>query len=509
MEKTGVTVSELLRMPLLGQAKVVGGAQGLSRPVRCIDIIEVPDLKGWVKEGVLMLTTAYSIRHDPSRLTDMIRTLAQGGAAGLAIKPARFLNEIPKEALLASEEAGLPLIELPPEIPYTDITQAVMEQVLDRQAVLLRRADEIYRKLTRMVLENSGIQAVQDQVSALLGTSTAVVDYAGCTLVASPVGWDYRTAEHPQEWNIDVDRRSVARLLVDKRELDELEGVAIEQFRLVLALELMRDKIVADTESRLRGNFIDELMTPPGLSRHEAEQRGRQLGMNPAQMWQVVVIEGDLSPDETGLIRLLQQEAASRGVKPHVEFRSNRAILFLPMFASKETTTLEETHVWTSVVKDWMRSKESGLSRCRAGIGRPKWLWDIHEGYSEARSALSISNKLSGGELTDYEEIELYHLLRGTADDVGFKALFERRLGKLKQYDEDHGGDLLRTLFFYLKSRGSLIDTANHLFIHRNSVKYRLERIRDIAGFDLNDPHEQLTLHLCLIAYYLSEQPSE
>ncbi len=495
-------------MPLLGQAKIVGGIRGVSRPVRCIDIIEVPDLKGWVKEGVLMLTTAYSIRHDPSRLTDMIHTLAQGGAAGLAIKPARFLKEIPAEALLASEKYGLPLIELPPEIPYTDITQAVMEQVLDRQAVLLRRADEIYRKLTRMVLENSGIQAVQDQVSALLGTSTAVVDYTGCTLVASPADWDYRTAEYPQEWNIEVDRRSVARLLVDKQELDELEGVAIEQFRLVLALELMRDKIVEDTESRLRGNFIDELMTPPGLSRHEAEQRGRQLGMNPVHMWQVAVIEGELSPDETGLIRLLQQEAAERGVKPHVELRSNRAILFLPIPAVKEAAWVEETQVWTHAVGEWMRSKESGLSYCRAGIGRPKWLWDIHEGYGEARSALSISRKLSGGDLTAYEEIELYHLLRGTADHAGFKALFERRLGKLKQYDEDHGGDLLRTLFFYLKSRGSLIDTANHLFIHRNSVKYRLERIRDIAGFDLNDPHEQLTLHLCLIAYYLSEQPS-
>ncbi|OWR31572.1 polyketide synthase regulator [Saccharibacillus sp. O23] len=509
MEKTGVTLHELLRMPLLEQARVVGGAVGLSRPVRFIDIIEVPDLKGWVKEGVLMLTTAYSIRHDPPLLAEMIRTLAQGGAAGLAIKPARFLNEIPEEALAASERYGLPLIELPPEIPYTDITKAVMEQVLDRQAVLLRRADEIYRKLTRMVLENTGIQAVQDQVSALLGAETAVVDHSGCAIVSSPAGWDYREAKHPLRRDIDLDRRTVARLLVNKRELDEMEEIAIEQSRLVLALELMRDKIVEDTESRMRGNFIDELMTPPGLSKHEAEQRGRQLGMNPGQQWQVAVIEGSVPPEEDGLIRLLQREAASRGVKPHAEFRSNRAILFLPLPATRDDDRREPESLWTQTVGGWMKSGEAGLQRCRAGIGRPKWLWEIHDGYGEARGALAISRKLSGGDLTAYDEIELYHLLRGTADDEGFKALFERRLGKLKRYDDEHGGDLLRTLFFYLKSRGSLIDTANNLFIHRNSVKYRLERIRDIAGFDLNDPHEQLTLHLCLIAYYLSEQSSE
>lgn len=38
------------------------------------------------------------------------------------------------------------------------------------------------------------------------------------------------------------------------------------------------------------------------------------------------------------------------------------------------------------------------------------------------------------------------------------------------------------------------MDTANYLFIHRNSIKYRLERIRDIADFDLNDPREQFIM---------------
>ncbi|WP_046212743.1 PucR family transcriptional regulator [Paenibacillus wulumuqiensis] len=513
MKTTGVTLRELLQIPLLRSASVISGARGLERPVQFIDIMETPDLDGWVREGVLLMTTAYPIRHEPGRLSNMIVALSKGRAAGLAIKPAHFLQGIPEEAIRLSEECGLPLIELPPDIPYTEITQAVMEQVLDRQASMLRRSDEVYRKLTMMVLENIGIQAVNDHVSDLLKAPVAVIDNTGVTIVSSPAGWDYRQADHPLSWNINVDRRSVARLIVDKEKLDAMEEVGVEQARLVLALELMRNKIIEDTESRLRGNFIDELMTPPVPPRQEVEQRGRQLGMNPAQQWEIVVIEGQTAPEEEWMNHLLSIEADKYGVRPHVEFRSNRAILFLPTPPSEQEQVAdgEEKEIpWDTIIAGWLNDRQGHLHGYRAGIGRPKWLWDIHHGYSEARSALTISRRLSGGgSLTAFKDVEIYHLLRGSVDERGFGELFDRKLGRLRQYDEEHHSDLLRTLFFYLDSRGSLMDTANHLFIHRNSVKYRLDRIRDITGIDLNDPHQQFIIHMCLIYYYLMEHPED
>jgi purine catabolism regulator len=239
-----------------------------------------------------------------------------------------------------------------------------------------------------------------------------------------------------------------------------------------------------DTENRLRGNFIDEMMTPPAPPRHEVEQRGQQLGMNPLHLWEVAVIEGRVAPDEEWMNKLLYEEAAKYQIRPHIEFRSNRAILFLPTPpVTSDRESQQGSHYpipWANIVLSWLNDREGKLAGYRSGIGRPKALWDIHEGFSEARNALTISRKLSGETaLTAYKDIEVYHLLRGTMDEKGFGVLFDRKLGKLKQYDEEHSSDLLRTLFFYLESRSSLIETARHLSIHRNSVKYRLERIRD------------------------------
>ncbi|WP_074113807.1 PucR family transcriptional regulator [Paenibacillus sp. P46E] len=508
MNTRGITLRELMQLPVLSKATIISGASGMDRVVRFVDIMEVPDLKGWISEGVMLLTTAYSIRHDPSLLTELVYTLDQLGAAALAIKPARFLKEIPQGAIEASNACGLPIVEIPPEIPYTDITQPVMELLLGRQAMLLRRAEEVYRTLTTMVLENSGIQAVSDNVAEFLKASVALVDTERNIIVSSPSQFDWSLAEQPLSWNIHVDRRTVAKLLVDKEQLDDMEEVGIEQARLVFALELMRKKVAEDTEFRLRGNFIDELLTPPLPSRHEVERRARQLGMNPEHKWEVAVIEGETAPSEETVNRLLEQEARKRGVTPHAEFRSNRAVLFLPAPEGRKFGVAGDKEAsWTATLEGWLLDKAEGLGSYRTGVGTSEYLWDIQTSYNEARKALSVARRLGqgAGGVTRYEEIEVYHLLEGLSGD-GFAALFERKLGKLRQYDQEHDSNMLLTFYHYLECRGSLIETANSLYIHRNSVKYRLERIRAITGFDLNDPREQFVCHLCLIYYYLQEK---
>ncbi|GJM76401.1 hypothetical protein HMSSN036_86170 [Paenibacillus macerans] len=270
------------------------------------------------------------------------------------------MQGIPQQTLDVSNEIELPIIEIPAEIPYTDITRPIMELILDRQAALLRRSEEVYRTLTAMVLENSGIQAVSDSVSGLLRAPVKVVDTEGKTIVSSPADLYWGEADSPLQWGITVDRRQVAKLLVAKDRLDEMEKVCIEQARIVLALEIMRGKIVADTEHRLRGNFIDELLTPPVPSRHEVEQRGRKLGMHVEHLWEVAVIEGDQAPAEEALLKRLGEEARLRRVSPHVEFRSNRAVLFLPSMDVKRA-------------EDCATCRSHGRILCSNGLAIKRW----------------------------------------------------------------------------------------------------------------------------------------
>jgi DNA-binding PucR family transcriptional regulator len=69
-------------------------------------------------------------------------------------------------------------------------------------------------------------------------------------------------------------------------------------------------------------------------------------------------------------------------------------------------------------------------------------------------------------------------------------------LGPLLSYDRKKNADLVTTLSHYLDCGGNYDDAAQSLTIHRSTLRYRLGRIRDISGRDLQDVEDRLNLHL-------------
>lgn len=72
-------------------------------------------------------------------------------------------------------------------------------------------------------------------------------------------------------------------------------------------------------------------------------------------------------------------------------------------------------------------------------------------------------------------------------------------LEPLRQYDRDHHGDLVKTLSAYLRHGGNSVQAANALFIHRNSLRYRLNRIQALSSLAPDDPDARLALQIALI----------
>lgn len=88
-------------------SKVINREKGLNWIVRFIDIMEVPDFTGWLREGELLLTTAFAIRYDPASLPKVVEPLAQAGAATITIKPECFLHDMPSEMIQMSNAYNL------------------------------------------------------------------------------------------------------------------------------------------------------------------------------------------------------------------------------------------------------------------------------------------------------------------------------------------------------------------------------------------------------------------
>lgn len=497
----GVTVKDILRLPILKNAKVVGGLEGLNRTVCSIDIMEIPEIKPWLREGELLLTTTYSIRNEPNLLPKLVEDLAQAGAAALAFKPERFIHQIPEEMIEVSNRYRLPVIAIPAEIPSIDITHSVMELVLNWRSALLSRAEEIGTKLTTMVLENQGLQALAENVSKLLAAPISVLDSKGCVIAQAPED-EFFDIVDGMRWNITVNKQLAGKLIVHKESLDAMEQVCVDQARVVFSLELMRKKTAEETEIRLRGNFIDELLSDLPPSELEVKKKGRQLDFDTDKYWEIAIIEGfDIKSDETiltDLRALLMSEGKRKNLRPHIETRGTQILLFLPSEEGQST-------LWLDILKLWIdHHLGEDKTRIRVGIGNKYFLWKMYKSYREARKALEISRKMYAQySLIQYENVEVYEIIADAAENKDLSNLFQKKLGKLLLYDQETRSELLKTLFIYLELGKNMQETAKRLFIHRNSVKYRLERIEEIAQLDLSSAQECFIYHLCLTWYLL------
>jgi len=118
---------------------------------------------------------------------------------------------------------------------------------------------------------------------------------------------------------------------------------------------------------------------------------------------------------------------------------------------------------------------------------------------------------LPGAGKTDvatFDSIGIYQLLLSMVQHDDAHIFYRRHLGPLIEYDRDQNAELMQTLITYFDCSGSLARTAETLHVHRNTLLYRLTRISQICGVDLEDPETRLCLWISVKFHPLFQHSS-
>lgn len=287
----GLTVAQALALPALAGARIVAGRAGHDRVVERVNVMEVPDILPWVKPKELLLTTGYPLRHSPSPLTDLLADLDRAGLSAIAIKPHRYLGDLPPELLAAADALGFPVIELPEDVGFDDILTDVLSDVLDRQSAVLARADHVHRTLAQIALEGGGLAELTAELAHILGGPVLVTTPDGRVLAehgadavrhlpcfdAEPGGGaEHRlrteaeppglTSHHGTQHAlvpIVAGRVDHGRLVAfaGRRAFDAADVAALERAATVAALAVVKQLAVAAVEDKYRADFLRDLLT--------------------------------------------------------------------------------------------------------------------------------------------------------------------------------------------------------------------------------------------------------
>jgi sugar diacid utilization regulator len=267
------------------------------------------------------------------------------------------------------------------------------------------------------------------------------------------------------------------------------DRMALEHAAAVLALDLVRQRSVAEAELRLHRDLAEDLLA--GTDLDSAQVRAWALGYDLSQPQRVIIIRGGRGGDPDALLRVVQHAARADGTGSLVAARS-RGVAVLAR-ADRDPRTLRRAIVAGLAPGDICRVGVGGVSTDPAGIARS---------HRQAQLALRLQAATHGADsITVFDDMGVYQLLAEIADISSVEEFVRRWLSSLLDYDAAKGTQLARTLSEYLECGGNYDVTAGRLSLHRSTLRYRLQRIRVISGHDLSDPDTRFNLQLATRAW--------
>ena len=519
------TVGELLAEGLPTGAVVRSGFAGLARNVSWAILVRTngPDL-AVLRGGELALVSFTAVAATPGLgVGRAVDALIQAGVSAIG-----YVGSGDHAAETAARAADIPLIELPPGQPLRNLEMVANRFLTERRHDAYTAAQRLYAELARLALDGASVERVLARLAERAECRCAVLN-ADLTPRASwphlddatvghleslrrdVLGWVDSLGEIPAEpptYSASLDDAGTALIfapLVHSGQLDgflalwtsgparETDVLAATRGASACAVSMARERAAAEAADQLRGDFLSELRAAD-MSEEHVLARARRLGFDLLQP-HVPLALSPATPDRAReAIRLLSREIA---VPVGPADRGNGTVLLFPVGASDRMAV--ESEARENALKLQRAFGTVTVQPC-VGMGRAgSGIAPLRQGLDEAEQALGLGRSLFGpGRLTHIVDLGVHRLLSPLVRGGDLAQFRREHLGALEEYDQQSGGELVQTLKAYFASRGSPTLTARALHLHRNSLLYRLQRIREIAGVDLDDPEARLRLEIAL-----------
>ncbi|CAN5813909.1 PucR family transcriptional regulator ligand-binding domain-containing protein [soil metagenome] len=518
-----------------------------TRRVRGLAVDE--PVKGWISPDEVAVTARETLD------ADFLEAVATAGSPAIIW---RLQGGAQPEAVERADALGLGLFMLTPEVPLSRLFEIFsqddgllllshgagrallegaggetkVEELASRISGMLGRSVVIEDPVGRLIAssgdgpEENRLYATLEEEGLRASKSTAVDEthrerrdrYARLpdSYLSVPVE-RWRVAEGELFWT-PIGTGAPAGYLwieLDGANLKPEDVVLLYWARLVLEAELGKERIRLETELGFRGDFVDDLVGGHYGSVELLLQRARYLGADLAEGALVMIVDIDdfarylarRRPKEPAIQELKRRLADAVRLQTRQLFsnfllgpRSDNVILFLGSSEGEEPDELpEKAQLLAKGVQRYVKGLLPDLTVSVGIGGYKKDPAQLPEAYSEAGVALEIGHRIHGpSSVSTFAETGTYKLLFRVLQEnpEELEAFYAETLEPVVHYDSRYGTELVQTLITYLGNDASTVRTAGDLFAHRHTIRYRLDRVSELTGLDVDKSadRERLTL---------------
>ncbi|MFQ5400217.1 MAG: PucR family transcriptional regulator [Anaerolineae bacterium] len=535
-----VNIGDILRLGLPLKTTVFVGPGLTRRHVQWVVMLTAwEDLEAQVQADDLVLVPPVLQRQlAPPELYAQFKALSALSAAAVLL-----FEPVPEDVAAAVGELGLPLLVTPPGTAVREIHQGLAALLVDKRTATSERGMQLYRKLSEMSREGQGLPAMIEVMCKLTGKIVVIQDKR----------LDIQAISVPHNNTIDLDaltavlarrdqlpsvlrnRKAAARarqsywqqllpienigrlvspivsgdrargylsIVGHAGKLDLLDSLTVEHGADACALEMAKAKAVSEAKKALRGNFLEGLLAGR-LPQKEIRRLESRLDHDTQQPHAVLTFAwvGENTPSLRRLETTIGWLLDKHGRRALVHIYGEQHVCVFQ--ALKDSEDLKAALEFARRLREHTEA-EFPQAQLIGGISGPaEALTDWPRVYQEALQAMQLGMRLKLNQAVTFSSLGVYRLIGQLEDIPEVRRFYEQVIGPLAEYDRQHQGSLVLTIDEYFNHHGNISQAAEALFIHRNTLLYRLDRIQEITGHQLDQANMRLALHLALKLWQL------
>lgn len=537
-----ISLKDLLKTPRFSDLKLLTNLDNLdNRIIESVEITETPDVEKFIPENVLILSTAMVFKDKPKDLIPFIDSLRRAEAIGLAIKTGRFLNEIDEEVIAYADKMNFPLIIIPDYYRLGTLLHQIMNFILETEREEIDFALDIQKRFSDLLVRDASNNLLVREFSKMIKSPIILLDPLEQIISASQHFKNYMKQAIYYVDAIHNDslkaNRNYGSFIVEELDgkLTHLSLVkidihsyfphyliivnpekvpyptslfAFEQAALVFQFNLYKNQKIDESlyanEAHFFGDLLNSQIRDLPLETNWASL-SRKYGYVQSDYYQVIHISiKDIAdnPNHSTTLKMDEKLFLSyRWLRENINQYFNQTLAIwraenneIVLILQEEPTDLSDK------LLDLSKTIQSLIdSQLIFSIGYSVTVLDhIEQSYTQAKLAYS--------EQQNDDNIETIVYYRDNGVEQLFKQLDQNEviyfcksvLKELAYPTEDSKLDLRNTLDAYLRNQGEITQTSNELFIHRNTVKYRINSCEEILGVKIDDPEVSLNIRLAL-----------
>jgi len=528
----------MLKMNAFINSKILAGQNGINNDVYNVTLIDAPDGYKWCKKGDFIVTTGYPFTGNKVGelgLMQLLENLVIKKCAGIGIKLGRYITSVPDEVISYANKNNFPIITLSNELSWSDVIVPVISEINKEHKYELEMTHKVYEHFHNHLKMKGDLQELAQLLNSIIELPVTIyirnsnekfnTHDAGFNkkeienIIASLYStgnqaiqkFNWKNKEFTVRWIFNSNRLTAGVFLWGSNlKLNTWNKAALEQTAVITALEIEKFKAISTTYQHFRNEFLGKLLNESKLDIEVIFRTAKEVNWDLEDKYKIVLLDSNLGKvsENTNLpgwqrkLDILEDfEKELKWLLPHTLIGldlQNRFILLVPNNDNDDKLLVNLKKL----------VKKVNLVPVYGGIGGFNNIDDLSSSYKEAILASEVAyTKMSGFKngneesilyIQDFHKLDVERILFSQDPKSQSKIIAKKYLQKVIDYDIKKNSELIATLKSFINNNGNHDDTADELFIHKNTVRYRLNKIYKLTTLNPSKLTDLLLLQIAI-----------